>query len=267
MLKRPWLLFAAALAALLFIVAIRFIAPRSDILLPPRASNGGDYILYVHVPDRCRRGAPCPALYILDGERWLPTFTQLSEDAAARRAMRPIILVGIGYRDVFGAALHRKHDFTPAFGRAPGKTGGADDYLEALRRDLIPYAEAHLPIDASERGVAGHSYGGLLATYALLHAPDLFDEYLIVSPPLWYDGARIFALGPAPAHKPRTVYLASNSPNASETPMTGDVRRLNDILLRDRTLTVSQSVFLNKSHDEVAAPAARAALPLLFALD
>jgi predicted alpha/beta superfamily hydrolase len=264
-------LFGAALAALLFIAAIRFIAPRSDILLPPRASNGGGYILFVHVPDRCRHGPPCPALYILDGERWLPTFTQLSEDGAARMAMRPIILVGIGYTDVTGAALHRKHDFTPAFGGEPGKTagktGGADAYLEALRRDIIPYAEAHLPIDRSERGVAGHSYGGLLATYALLHAPDLFDEYLIVSPSLWYGDAGIYAVRAAPAHKPRTVYLASNSPAGAESQMTRDVRRLNDLLLRDSTLTVSQSVFLNKSHDEVMAPAARAALPLLFALD
>jgi len=263
MLKRPRLLGGIAFAALLFLIGVKFIVPRSDILLPPRASNGQDYVLYVHVPERCRSGG-CPALYLLDGDLWLPTYTQLTEDAAARHAMRPVILVGIGYRNILASASLRKHDFTPSFGRPVGEHGGADAYLQVLRGDIIPYAEAHLPIERSERGVAGRSYGGLLTAYALMRDPDLFDEYLIMSPPFWFDARKFFTLQRLPAHKPRIVYLASNSPNTQTSDMTRDVRRFNDLLLGDSTLTLSQSVFLNKSHNGMVEPAARAALPVLF---
>lgn len=261
--NKRWLLAGVALAALLFLIGVRFIAPRSNILLPPRADNGTEYTLYIHVPERCKSGG-CPALYILDGERWLPTFTQLTEDAAARHAVAPLILVGIGYRNIAATAAARKHDFTPAFGRPPGATGGADAYIDALRRDIIPYAEAHLPIDTATRGVAGHSFGGLLATYALMRAPDLFDRYLIISPSLWFDGGKIFTLTLPSAPHARSIYLASNSENTQTSKMTRDVRRLNTLLLADHSIAVSQSVFLNKSHDAVVEPAARTALPQLF---
>lgn len=263
MLKRPWILIGIALAALLFVIGFRFIAPRSNVLLPPRASNGGEYILYVHVPDRCKGGG-CHALYILDGERWLPTFTQLTEDAAARHAMQPLILVGIGYRNVAVTASARKHDFTPAFGHTPGATGGADAYLTALRADIIPYAEAHLPIDNSERGIIGHSYGGLLATYALMHAPDMFDRYLIISPALWFDDGKIFSVPLATAPHRRMLCLASNSPNTQTSQMTRDVRRLNTLLLQDHSVGASKTEYMNKSHEGVVEPAATEALPILF---
>jgi predicted alpha/beta superfamily hydrolase len=264
MLKRPWILIGVALAGLLFLIGVRILGPRSNILLPPRAHNGVDYVLYVHVPKSCKGGG-CPALYLLDGERWLPTFTQASEDAAARHAMAPVIVVGIGYRNLAATASARKHDFTPAFGRAPGATGGADAYLDALRTDIIPYAQAHLPIDASTRAIAGHSYGGLLATYALFHAPDLFDRYLIISPALWFDGGKIFSLPLETAPRARSVYLASNSPATETSQMTRDVRRLNALLLGDHNLAVSQSAFLHTSHAAVVEPAAREGLKDLFA--
>jgi len=265
--KRAPLLFWAGLAALLFILAVRFIAPRSDILLPPRASNGVEYVPYAHVPERCRNSA-CPALYLLDGERWLPSFAQLSEDAAARMAIRPVVVVAIGYRDIAGTAMRRKRDFTPAFGQASEKTGGADAYLEALSHDIIPYAEARLPIERSERGIAGLGYGGLLATYALIREPDLFGAYLIISPNLGFDGGKIFSLTLERAHKPRTVYLASNAGGGpSQNPRRETIQRLNDLLLRDNTLAISQSLFPNKSESDVVEPAARAALPALFPLD
>src|SRR5262245_19424637 len=130
MLKRPRLLVGIAIAALLFLVGVRFITPRSHILLPPRASNGAEYVLYVHVPERCKSGG-CPALYILDGGRWLPTYTQISEDAAARHAMAPIILVGVGYRAAPGFSAQRMRDYTTAAGA----------YIAAFQHDIIPYAQ------------------------------------------------------------------------------------------------------------------------------
>lgn len=242
MLKRPWLLAGIALAALLFLIGVRFIGPRSYVLLPPRAANGGDYILYVHVPERCKAGG-CRALYILDGGRWLPTFTQLTEDAAARRAMAPLILVGIGYRAIPGLASQRRRDFTPG--------PGADAYLAALQRDIIPYAQARLPTTGL-RGLVANGDAGSFAAYALAHAPDTFEAYLII-------GVSTAPAAPfTPSTRPHTVALA-----ASRTGMQ-QMRQLGGALLRDPNMTVSQNLYPSKTGDAIVEPAAIAALPALF---
>jgi predicted alpha/beta superfamily hydrolase len=240
MLKRPWLLVGLGLAALAFIIGIRFITPRSDLLLPPRASNGAEYALYVHVPDRCRSGG-CPALYLLDGGRWLPTFTQITETLAARQAMAPVVLVGIGYRAIPGVAPQRQRDFA----------AGADAYIAALQSDIIPFARSHLPISAA-CGIVGNGDAASFAAYALTHAPDTFDSYLIINPS---------AAPPAPftlSTRPHTISLA-----AARASMPW-MHQLGAALLSDPKLTVSQNLYPSKTGDAIVEPAAIAALPTLF---
>ncbi|MGH6952308.1 MAG: alpha/beta hydrolase-fold protein, partial [Vitreimonas sp.] len=163
---RRWRWLALAAAFLAIVLAMRFLAPRSHFLLPPRAANGVEYNLYVHIPEACR-ARECPALYVLDGDLWMPTLARMVDERLRARRLEPVVLVGIGYRDILNTAARRKHDFTPAFGRAPNRTGGADAYLDVLREEIIPYAEARLPISRESRGIAGHSYGGVAGNICL----------------------------------------------------------------------------------------------------
>jgi predicted alpha/beta superfamily hydrolase len=201
-----------------------------------------EYVLYVHVPDRCKSGG-CPALYILDGGRWLPTFTQITETLAARQAMAPVVLVGIGYRAVPGLAPQRQRDFAPGV--------GANAYIAALQRDIIPFARAHLPISAG-RGIAGNGDAASFAAYALARAPDTFDSYLIINPS---------AAPPAPftpSTRPHTISLA-----ASRASMPW-MHQLGAALLGDPKIAVSQNLYPSKTGDAIVEPAAIAALPTLF---
>jgi hypothetical protein len=241
MLKDRRLLVAIALVALLVLISVRFIGPRMHVLVPPRAANSAQYMLYVHVPERCR-SAPCPALYILDGGRWLGTFTQLTEELAARHAMAPIILVGVGYPAIPGFSGQRQRDFT----------SGAGAYLSALKRDIIPFAQSHLPIDTNWRGIVAYKDAAALAAYALAHAPDAFDAYLIVSPST--APSALFT----GSQKPHTVALAGAFSDMQR------MRQLGGVLLSDPNMNVSQSLYPNKAGDAIVEPAARAALPTLF---
>jgi predicted alpha/beta superfamily hydrolase len=233
-------------------------------LTPPRAANGVDYVLHVYVPPSCRLGG-CHALYVLDGLAWIPTFARTEDDLAARHRIEPLILVGVAYRDALNTGDLRKHDFTPAFGHEPNRTGGADAFLTVLRDELIPYAEAHLPIAPGERGLAGHSYAGLFAAYALTRAPDLFDRYLIMSPALWFDDGKIYGVPFAPSDRTRTVFLAADTPrDAGRSDIANNMLRLNERLLAQPSLSVSHALILGESHNSMVAPAAQRGLLVLY---
>jgi predicted alpha/beta superfamily hydrolase len=262
--RRPWLLAAAFALLVLGVAAYKVIGPRSHVLTPPRATNGVDYVLYVHVPDACRTGG-CRALYLLDGLAWLPRFAELDDELSRNQDIAPLILVGIGYRNAVATADLRKHDFTPAFGRAPGRTGGADAFLEVLQNEIIPYAETHLPIAAGERGLAGHSYAGLFTAYALAKAPDLFDSYMIMSPALWFDGGKIYGVPVSSADRVRSVFLAADTPRGqARSAMANDTLRLNDLLAAQSSLRVSHALIVGESHNGMVAPAARRGLIALY---
>jgi predicted alpha/beta superfamily hydrolase len=221
-------------------------------------------VLYAHVPPACRDGG-CRALYVLDGLAWLPTFARPDDELSRDNRIEPLILVGIGYRNAFDTAALRKHDFTPAFGRTPGRTGGADAFLQVLRDELIPFAESHLPIASDGRGLAGHSYAGLFGAYALTQAPDLFDRYLIMSPALWFDGGKIYDVPISAARPTRSVFLAADTPRAeARGDMANDTLRLNDLYLAQPSLRVSHALIIGQSHNGMVAPAARQGLIALY---
>lgn len=54
----------------------------------------------------------------------------------------------------------------------------------------------------------GQSLGGLLATEILFKQPDLFDQYIIVSPSLWWDEESLLQATPAPYTSDKKVYIA-----------------------------------------------------------
>lgn len=262
--RRAWLIAVALALIAIGVVTYQFIAPRSNILTPPRATNGIDYVLHVHVPAACRLGG-CHALYVLDGLAWIPTFARIEDDLIARRRIEPVILVGVAYRDALNTGDLRKEDFTPAFGRAPNRTGGADAFLGVLRDELIPYAEAHLPIAPGERGLVGHSYAGLFAAYTLAQQPELFDRYLIMSPALWFDDGKIYDVALAPTDRARTVFLAADTPRGeTRSDMANNVLRLNEILLAQPNLAVSHALILGETHNSMVAPAAQRGLFALY---
>jgi len=68
--------------------------------------------------------------------------------------------------------------------------GGAAAFLAFLSDELVPFVERGFRT-ADERAIAGYSFGGLFALYALLAHPGLFDRYLVCSPSLWWGGGVI----------------------------------------------------------------------------
>lgn len=151
---------------------------------------GEDRLLNIYLPEGYRSGDTMryPVVYLLDGSAdedfihvagiyQFNTFPWI-------RLVRPSIVVGIGNVD-------RKRDFTfpssqPADRQLLPSSGHSESFIRFLESELIPFINRNFPAD-SFRTIIGQSLGGLLATEILLKRPGLFNQYIIISPSLWWD--------------------------------------------------------------------------------
>ncbi len=115
------------------------------------------------------------------------------------------IIVGISNVD-------RKHDFTfapgstPAFKKMLPTAGGSKDFITFLETELQPYIKKRYNA-AGSRTLIGQSLGGLVATEILLTKTNLFDNYLIVSPSLWWNDEALLKIKPENIAKAKGVHV------------------------------------------------------------
>lgn len=153
-------------------------------------------------------GRPLPVVYVLDGDM---TFGAASVIARSLQigpgALPPVLLVGIGYArdrpDQPAPMALRHRDLTPTIDQryltmarsAPGPMalppdilpGGADDFLDFLEDELMPFIASRYLVDASDQALIGVSLGGLLTLHALFTRPEAFRRYGAISPSIWWD--------------------------------------------------------------------------------
>jgi predicted alpha/beta superfamily hydrolase len=70
----------------------------------------------------------------------------------------------------------RARDFTPTRTSGDPNSGGAPAFLDFLEHELIPFIDRTYRTNTSDRGLLGHSLGGLFALYALEQRPRCFSE-------------------------------------------------------------------------------------------
>ena len=98
-------------------------------------------------------------------------------------------------------------DSPPAFKNAEPCTGGGDDYLRLLTKEIIPTAEKELAGVPCWRGIAGYSLAGLFALYAL-YQTDLFSRVGSMSGSLWFPGMKEYIFSHEPKRWPDRMYFS-----------------------------------------------------------
>ena len=136
-------------------------------------------------------------LYVTDADLTFPIAYaavggQMTRALDADLPLEPIVLVGIGYgRGLPDWIVTRARDLTPPGTPVPEETrqvvgdavhGGADSFLRFIAEELHPVIRANFPVLDGPAGLFGHSYGGLLSSYALFSRFPLFDRYIMGSP-------------------------------------------------------------------------------------
>jgi len=153
-----------------------------------------DYLVYLPASyrDRLFTSQSYPVLYLLDGRTHFQSATGvvqfMSEGPNGNRQVPEMIVVAISNtnrtRDLTPTNTKRGYDGTKE--ETLASSGGADNFLRFIREELFPKIESDyrtLP----HRVLVGHSFGGLLALYALLDQPDMFQSYVAIDPSLWWD--------------------------------------------------------------------------------
>ncbi|MEO0468199.1 MAG: alpha/beta hydrolase-fold protein [Bacteroidota bacterium] len=131
-------------------------------------------------------GKTYPVVYLLDGSAHedFPHVAGLVQFLNLYDLMPPSIVVGI-------ANMDRYRDFTfPSSDSLDLKelpqSGHSDAFIQFIKQEVQPLIQQQYHTNG-QKSLIGQSLGGLLAVEILLKEPKLFEDYLIVSPSLWWD--------------------------------------------------------------------------------
>lgn len=119
-----------------------------------------------------------PVLYLLDGKTHFAHATNTVNYLTRFGAIPDLIVVAV-------VNIDRNRDFTPVSVKQRPTTGGAEKFMTFIKEELIPYINKNYSTSGFNI-IMGHSLGGVFASYALLHHPNVFDAYIAVSPYLMY---------------------------------------------------------------------------------
>ncbi|UWX59280.1 alpha/beta hydrolase-fold protein [Chryseobacterium oranimense] len=153
-----------------------------------------DRTLNIYLPQGYDKTKSYPVIYLLDGsinEDFIHV-TGLVQFFNQMYSMPEAIVVGI-------ANVDRKRDFTfhtdlKDLQKDYPTTGHSDKFIAFLEKELKPYVESQFK--TTDKYLFGQSLGGLLATEILMNKPEMFNNYFIISPSLWWDDESLLKQAP-----------------------------------------------------------------------
>ena len=150
-----------------------------------------------------------PVIYLLDGsmdEDFIHIAGLVQFGSFPWIKMLPeSVIIGI-------ANIDRKKDFTFPTNNAQDQidfptTGGSAKFIQFIEEELQPIVNSNYSVNATQT-LIGQSMGGLLATEILFKKPDLFDNYIIVSPSLWWDNESLLRYDDIQNISGKKIYVA-----------------------------------------------------------
>lgn len=179
--------------------------------------EGMTYELYIDLPPSYSDSSKTfPVVYLLDAYEIFGLQNQTYQQLIflEEKEIPELILVGISYPnlgDFYTDGLReymdiRARDFLPTYlshdeivqkhgkelARWARESGGGQDFLNFIEKELIPFIETEYRTDTSKRGLFGFSFGGTFVTYAMFSKPGLFKNYFIGSPMLNWDDKVVY---------------------------------------------------------------------------
>jgi len=172
---------------------------------------GEDRTLNVYLPNGYDRDSEqeYPVIYLLDGsadEDFIHISGLVQFGSFPWIEMIPeTIVIGIGNVD-------RLRDFTYSTSIDVDKkdfptSGGSEKFITFIENELQPLIQSEYKT-SNVKTIIGQSFGGLLATEILFTNPDLFDNYIIASPSLWWDDQSLLTKKPVSAKEEKSIYIA-----------------------------------------------------------
>lgn len=176
---------------------------RSDVLNENRVIN-----IYLPASYESSAKKNYPVIYVLDGSAdedfiHLAGLVQFGSFSWINQLPESIV-VGI-------ANVNRKRDFTYPTNNIQDQKefpsrGGSENFIKFISSEIQPLIDKNYRTNLTKT-IIGQSLGGLLATEILFKSPNLFDNYIIISPSLWWDNESLLQFTPLTASTPKSIYI------------------------------------------------------------
>ena len=184
-----------------------------------------------------------PVIYLLDGSAdedfiHVVGLVQFNSFEWVNQVPKSIV-VGI-------ATVDRRRDFTfPTTIEADKKkyssAGHSGKFIAFLEKELQPFIQTNYKTNAAKT-IIGQSLGGLLATEILFKKSRLFNQYIIISPSLWWDNGSLLNHDvPGFAHTDIYIGVGKEGLTPTEIPrvMEVDANRLAEKIKSAKTQNVN----------------------------
>lgn len=222
-----------------------FVIENSAVIPIHSDALGRDYEIYVKTPPGYDKpenaGRRYPVLYMTDGPYTFQVASRLSRVPFSQERFHEFIIVGFSWAEGESPAISRRRDLTTW--RDPeinGVTGGGEAYLGFLKHEAMPLIESRYRIDPVSRTLGGQSYGGLFGLWTAVKEPDLFANYILTSPSIWFDDRQIlkdeaaYSANHGDLHA--KIYLATGS---REHPGSGGCRGCDNDMVADQARLIA----------------------------
>jgi hypothetical protein len=169
--------------------------------------TGKEYLLEISFPKSysTKDTISYPILYVLDGSALTIPSLKAAQKFMGSNEYEEVIIVGI----TSGAtgpswASDRAYDYSPSIDtiiqtkteqnwklpKGSVVTGGAAKFLDCIKTEIIPFIDKSYKTN-TDRGIAGHSLGGLFTAYCLVNSDGYFTRFGISSPTLTWDNEKL----------------------------------------------------------------------------
>ncbi|SHT60268.1 Ferri-bacillibactin esterase BesA [Mycobacteroides abscessus subsp. abscessus] len=165
------------------------------------------YDIEVYIPEIAPSCEGFPIYYVLDGLSYFSFVrdtVRIQQLNSPKTKVSPAIVIGICHQKE-EMRSQRFIDFTApaeklvmpehAKGKLPEEFGGAERFFQFINSELKPRIEDQFPVNKAAQTLFGHSLGGYFALWSLFNHPISFQNYISISPSVWWNGEELIGMG------------------------------------------------------------------------
>jgi predicted alpha/beta superfamily hydrolase len=237
-----------------------------DIIVAYPSTSDSFLVRVTNLATNARAGDTIHFVYYADGSLKSGKQMQEMQDKYKEKLLRKNY-VFVSFAHFGNYRIKRRRDFIPpsvktekGYEGVSGNYGQSDSFYCFLKNTIMPIAEEKFSGNPIKRSFAGHSLGGLFATYLLVNGDSLFSDIYALSPSLWVDSYHILDYESLHQNKLRSVSKKIRiSCGSRETfnKVKGGVERFGDTLSKRNYPFINYEIkmYPGKTHNSSVGPA------------
>ncbi len=187
-----------------------FEIPRSNIIEIKDPDSERIYPLFIKLPRSYdnRKDKSYPVIYLTDAWYSFQIVSGATRLPMNTGKMQEAIIVGISYSKGSRGPSSRVRDYTHIEDSSwDYQTGKAKEHISFIEKSVFSFIEKNYRVNES-RTFVGNSLGGLLGAYILFTKPDMFNNYVLGSPSVWFKDNDILKIKAEPHLNKHKVFIA-----------------------------------------------------------